>query len=102
MTFTQLPDGTVPTEPEIALAAVRMFCTFHRVRMMPIVDLAYFSDTLPEHLTNLILKHRLNGLVLSVRTMPDREWFSKMEKMLEKTTADMIVVQQEDSYWPAP
>jgi len=69
--------------------------------MMPIVDLAYFSDTLPEHLTNLILKHRLNGLVLRVRTMPDSEWFSKMEKMIEKTTADMIVVQQEDSYWPA-
>jgi len=101
MTFRQLPDGTVPTEPEIALAAVRMFCTFHRVRMMPVVDLAYFSDTLPEHLTNLILKHRLSGLILRVRTMPDSEWFGKMEKMLEQTTADMIVVQHEESYWPA-
>ncbi|MDD4102953.1 MAG: hypothetical protein PHU80_10050, partial [Kiritimatiellae bacterium] len=99
VTFTQLPDGTVPTEPEIALAAVRMFCTFHRLRMMPVVDLAYFSDTLPEHLTNLILKHRLSGLILRVRTMPDSEWFAKMEKMIEKTTADLIVVQQEDSYW---
>ncbi len=100
VTFTQLPDGTVPTEPEIALAAVRMFCTFHRLRMIPIVDLAYFSDMLPEHLTNLILKYRLNGLILRVRTMPDSEWFGKMEKALEQTAADMIVVQQEDSYWP--
>ncbi len=98
--FTQLPDGTVPTEPEIELAMFKMFCTFHRLRLMPVVDLAYFSNTLPEHLSNLILKHRLPGLILRVRTMPDAEWFSKMEKMLEKTTADFIVVRQEESYWP--
>lgn len=100
--FTQLPDGTVPTEPEIELAAFKMFCTFHRLRLMPVVDLAYFSNTLPEHLANLILKHRLSGLILRVRTMPDAEWFGKMEKMLEKTMADFIVVQQEDSYWSVP
>ena len=98
--FTQLPDGTVPSEPEIELALFKMFCTFHRLRLMPVVDLAYFSNTLPEHLTNLILKHRLSGLILRVRTMPDAEWFAKMEKMLEKTTADFIVIQQEESYWP--
>jgi len=100
--FTQLPDGTVPTEPEIELAVFKMFCTFHRLRLMPVVDLAYFSNTLPEHLSNLILKHRLSGLILRVRTMPDAEWFRKMEKMLEQTTADLVVIQQEDSYWAVP
>ena len=98
--FTQLADGTVPDDPEIELAAFKMFCTFHRLRLMPVVDLAYFSDTLPEHLAQLIAKHRLSGLILRVRAMPDEGWFRKMEKMLEKTTADFIVLQQENSYWP--
>ncbi len=100
--FTQLPDGTVPLDPDIELAPFKMFCTFHRLRLMPVVDLAYFSNTLPEHLSNIILRHRLAGLILRVRTLPDADWFSRMEKMLEKTTADFIVVQQEDAYWPVP
>jgi len=98
--FTQLADGTIPSEPDIELAVYKMFCTFHRLRLMPVVDLAYFSEILPEHLTALILKHRLAGLILRVRTPPDLEWFNKMEKMLEHTTADFIVVQQEEWSWP--
>ena len=99
--FTQLPDGSIPSEPEVELGAFKMFCTFHRLRLMPVVDLAYFSEALPEVLTKLILKHRLVGLVLRVRTPPDPEWYRKMEKALEMTTADFIVVRQEDSYWPS-
>ena len=98
--FTQLADGTIPSEPDVELAVYKMFCTFHRLRLMPVVDLAYFSEILPEHLTALILKHRLAGLILRVRTLPDPEWFDKMEKMLEHTTADFIVVQQEEWSWP--
>ncbi|MDD4019399.1 MAG: tetratricopeptide repeat protein, partial [Kiritimatiellae bacterium] len=99
--FTQLPDGTIPTEPEVDLSAFRMFCTFHRLRLMPVVDLAYFSETLPKVLTDLILKHRLVGMILRVRTPPDAAWYQKMEEALEKTTADFIVLRQEESYWPA-
>lgn len=99
--FTQLPDGTIPVTPDVNLAAFRMFCTFHRLRLMPVVDLAYFSETLPKTLTELILEHRLVGLILRVRTSPDAKWYQNMEKELEKTTADFIVIQQEDFYWPA-
>jgi tetratricopeptide (TPR) repeat protein/peptidoglycan/xylan/chitin deacetylase (PgdA/CDA1 family) len=98
--FTQLADGTIPAEPEIELGMLKMFCTFHRLRLMPVVDLAYYSAALPEHLTNLILKNRLSGLILRVRTPPEPAWYAKMEKMLESTTADFIVVRQEDWYWP--
>jgi len=99
--FTQLPDGTIPMTPDINLSAFRMFCTFHRLRLMPVVDLAYFSETLPKTLTDLILEHRLVGLILRVRTSPDAVWYHKMEKELEKTMADFIVLQQEESYWSA-
>ncbi|MDX9867975.1 MAG: polysaccharide deacetylase family protein [Kiritimatiellia bacterium] len=99
--FTQLPDGSVPSDPDMDLSAFRMFCTFHRLRLMPVVDLAYFSEMLPKALTDLILKHRLAGMILRVRTPPDEGWFKKMEKELEKTTADFIVIRQEEFFWPA-
>ena len=87
--FTQLPDGTIPSESDIDLTPFKMFCTFHRLRLMPVVNLAYYSEVRPEHLTALIVKHRLTGLILRARSMPDAAWLAKMEKMLEHTTADL-------------
>jgi len=98
--FTQLPDGTIPSESDIDLTPFKMFCTFHRLRLMPVVNLAYYSEVRPEHLTALIVKHRLTGLILRARSMPDAAWLAKMEKMLEHTTADFIVLQQEEWSWP--
>lgn len=97
--FTQLSDGTIPADPEIELTPFKMFCTFHRLRLMPVVDSAYFSNTMPEQLEKLILKNHLAGLILRVRTMPDEDWFRQMEKMIERTTADVIVLGQEAAYW---
>ena len=98
--FTQLSDGTIPTEPDVDISAFRMFCTFHRLRLMPVVDLAYYSETLPKFLTDLIIKHRLNGMILRVRTPMDEAWYQKMAQALETTTADLIVIQQEEFFWP--
>lgn len=98
--FTQLPDGTIASDPEIELMPFKMFCTFHRLRLMPIVDLAYAPNVSPEFLANLILKHHLAGMILRVRTMPDETWYREMEKTLEKTSANFIVIRQEETYWP--
>lgn len=100
--FTQLPDGVIASDPEIELMPYKMFCTFHRLRLMPVVDLAYVPNASPEFLSGLILKHNLSGMILRVRTMPDEAWFRKMEKTLEKTSANFIVIRQEKTYWPLP
>jgi peptidoglycan/xylan/chitin deacetylase (PgdA/CDA1 family)/tetratricopeptide (TPR) repeat protein len=100
LAFTQMQDGSIPADPEIELTPYKMFCTFHRLRLMPVVDLAYFSDSSPEFLSELILRHRLSGMILRVRSMPDEAWCREMEKTLEKTSADFIVVRQEEPYWP--
>ena len=43
----------------------------------------------------IIQEHQLAGLVLLVRTMPDDMWFEKTTKLLETTSANIIVIQRE-------
>ena len=62
---------------------------------MPSVSLDYYSDVNPDTLIRIITEHHLAGLVLLVRTMPDDVWFEKTTKLLETTSANLIVIQRE-------
>ena len=90
--FAQRQDGTIPSEPLSDPMPFRMFCSYHRLRLIPSVALDYESHADPEALVRLIRNHRLSGLVLHVRAMPTPEWFEKTTALLETTTADLIVV----------
>ena len=98
--FRQLADGTVPKQPEMDLTPYKMFCAFHRLRLLPVVDVAYLSETIPDNIAQLIQANRFYGVILRVRTMPDKAWFARMEAMAEQTPADIIVIEQEDPFWP--
>lgn len=93
--FEQAPDGTVLSTPLADFMPFRMFCSYHRIRLMPAVSLDYYSDVNAETLVKIILEHNLSGLVLLVRTMPDGEWFEKTTQLLENTSANLVVVQRE-------
>ena len=93
--FEQAPDGTVLTTPLADFMPFRMFCSYHRLRLMPSVSLDYYSDVNPDTLIRIITEHHLAGLVLLVRTMPDDVWFEKTTKLLETTSANLIVIQRE-------
>ncbi|MBQ6923526.1 MAG: tetratricopeptide repeat protein [Kiritimatiellae bacterium] len=93
--FEQAPDGTVLSTPLADFMPFRMFCSYHRIRLMPAVSLDYYSDVNAETLVKIILEHNLSGLVLLVRTMPDEDWFAKTTRLLEATSANLIVVQRE-------
>lgn len=93
--FEQAPDGTVLTTPLADFMPFRMFCSYHRLRLMPAVSLDYYSDVNPDTLIRIIQEHHLAGLVLLVRTMPDEIWFDKATKLLETTSANLIVIQRE-------
>lgn len=90
--FAQYQDGTIPTIPLADLMPYRMFCSYHRIRLMPSVALDYDSHIDPVALVGLISKHRLAGIVLHMRSMPSEEWFRKTTQLLESTTADLVVV----------
>ncbi len=93
--FEQAPDGTVLTTPLADFMPFRMYCSYHRLRLMPSVSLDYYSDVNPDTLIRIIQEHHLAGLVLLVRTMPDDDWFEKTTKLLETTSANLIVIQRE-------
>ena len=93
--FEQAPDGTVLSTPLADFMPFRMFCSYHRIRLMPAVALDYYSDVNAETLVKIILEHNLAGLVLLVRVMPDEAWFKKTTHLLENTAANLVVVQRE-------
>ena len=97
--FAQQPDGVIPKTPLADIMPYRMFCAYHRLRLIPVVALDFYSDVDPSTLVNIILAHRLSGLILLVRTAPTSEWFEQVTSLLEKTTADLIVLQSQDAFW---
>lgn len=99
--FAQRQDGTIPIEPIDDLMPFRMFCSYHRLRLMPAVALDYESYADPERLVKIIINHNLAGLVLLVRNMPAEEWFEKTTELLESTSADLIVVRSDQPLLPS-
>ena len=93
--FEQAPDGSVLMTPLADFMPFRMFCSYHRLRLMPAVSLDYYSDVNAETLIKIIQEHHLAGLVLLVRVMPDEAWFEKTTKLLETTSANLVVIQRE-------
>ena len=77
-----------------------MFCSYHRLRLVPSVALDYDSYVNPESLVRLIREHRLAGLVLHARNRPSDEWFAETTALLESTSADLIVVVSEKPLLP--
>lgn len=100
--FVQNPDGSVSEDPQSAFSLVRMFATYHRLRLMPVLDLAYYSDIAPAKVVDLIKLHRLDGLVLRIRILPDDAWFKTLAHEMERTSADLIVMRNERTFWPVP
>ena len=98
--FAQIQDGTLPVTPLADLMPFRMFCSYHRLRLVPSVALDYDSYVNPESLVRLIREHRLAGLVLHARNRPSDEWFAETTALLESTSADLIVVVSEKPLLP--
>lgn len=98
--FKQNPNGNVPTTPDIDLSPYKMFCAFHRIRLVPVVELPYYSIIRPSILADLVRKHNFEGLIVRVTSMPPESWFEEMASEMEKTTGNMIVIQSTQPLWP--
>ena len=102
VTFLQNPDGTIGSVPQTAFSLTRMFANYHRLRLMPVLDMTYYSDIEPARIIDLIQEHELAGLIVRIRILPDEAWFKKLEREMERTTADLIVIRNERTFWPIP
>lgn len=97
--FEQIPDGSVPLTPIADFMPLKIFASYHRLRLMPAISLDYYSDINPETIVRIIEKHSLQGVVLLVRTMPNESWFEKMTALLETTSASLMVIQRDAPFF---
>ncbi len=96
----QHPNGTIATAPDIDLGPYKMFCAFHRLRLVPVIEVPFFSMVKPSLLTDIINQHNFEGLILRVTSMPPQSWFDEMEKEMEKTSGTLLVIQSTEPLWP--
>ncbi|MBP5350452.1 MAG: hypothetical protein J6Y56_00655, partial [Fibrobacterales bacterium] len=91
----QTVDRSLSSPDARALDGLRVFARYHRLRLMPIVDLAYYNDPEPADIIAYMKKSGLDGLCLRVRRLPEAEWCAKMEKALEAMFANVILIQSD-------
>ena len=91
----QAVDRTLSSPDARSLGNLRVFTRYHRLRLMPIVDLGYYNDPEPADVIAYMKNSGLDGLCLRVKRLPEAEWCAKMEKALEAMFANVILIQSE-------
>lgn len=98
----QKPDGTLPEELPDDADILKMFAAFHRIRLLPAVDLSYEGDVDPGQMVEWIRRHRLTGVVLKRRAPPSGAWLEALSAALEEYPANVILLQTEAALWDTP
>ena len=91
----QAVDRSLSSPDARSLDALRVFTRYHRLRLMPVVDLGYYNDPEPTDIIAYMKKSGLDGLCLRVRRLPEAAWCEKMEKALEAMFANVILIQND-------
>ncbi len=97
--FVQRQDGTIVEDEAFPVQMIRMFASFHRLRMMPVADLSYYAEIDPKIIINLIKKHNLTALCLCLRSVPSEKWRADLERLLEETPANICIIQSMTPFW---
>lgn len=100
--FFQNPDGTLPDEAPVGADTLRMFSAFHRIRLLPVIDLSYDGDVEPQELAAFIQRHALSGAILKRRTRPTKAWWNALTVALQERPANVLVLQTEAALWNTP
>ena len=91
----QSVDRTLSSPDARSLDDLRVFARYHRLRLMPVVDLGYYNDPEPADVIAYMKKFGFDGLCLRVRRLPETEWCAKMEKALEALFANVVLIQSD-------
>ena len=98
----QQPDGSLPAGLPADADVLRMFGAFHRVRLLPAIDLSYDGDVEPAQIVDFIRRNGLAGAVVKRRTPAPADWLERLTAALEEFPADVIVLQTEAALWNVP
>ncbi|MEI7948419.1 MAG: hypothetical protein WCJ02_17090, partial [bacterium] len=97
--YIQKQDGKIEEDKQFPLQMLRMFVTFHRLRYIPILDASYYSEVDIALLIDLIKRDQLSSICVCTRLMPSADWFKAVEKALENTSANLIVLASDVPIW---
>jgi len=100
--FFQNPDGSLPDEWPEGADMLKMFTAFHRIRLLPVVDLSYEGDIAPAKIVDFIRNHQLQGVVVKRRSPPESTWLDELAAALEAHPANVVVLQTEAALWNTP
>lgn len=92
----QAVDRSISAPDARSLDGLRVFARYHRLRLMPVVDLGYYNDPEPADVIDYMKKYGFDGLCLRVRRLPEAEWRAKMEKALEALFANVVLIQSDN------
>ncbi len=98
----QQPDGSLPEQLPADSDILKMFSSFHQMRLLPVVDLSYDGDIDPVALLDFVHANSLNGVVLKRRSQPKEEWLKALNVELEKRPANIIMLRTEAALWNTP
>jgi tetratricopeptide (TPR) repeat protein len=98
----QNPDGTIPDRIPSNSGTLRMFSSFHQIRLLPVIDLSYDGNVDPVQVVELIQRYNLPGATIKRRTPPPKEWMDTLREALEAAPANVIVLQTESALWDIP
>lgn len=100
--FFQNPDESLPDEFPAGAETLRMFSAFHRIRLLPVIDLSYSGDVDPKVLAAFVERHHLTGAIVKRRTVPSKEWWAALTQAFEEKPANVLVLQTEAALWNTP
>jgi len=90
--FTIRPDGEWVTHTGEEERLLRLFTRYHRLRLMPVVEVLSSPDDPVRDVVAQARQHSVNGFVLLFNELPPERWFEEMRKQIDLNPVDILVM----------
>ncbi len=90
--FRQMPDGRLVADIVNEDVIVRMVARYHRIRLLPLVQMADFDLLSGEDLSRAARAHHVAGFVLQFDQMPPDAWFERLTRQLESDPVNVLAM----------
>lgn len=90
--FTIRPDGEWVSHLSQEDRLFRLFTRYHRIRLMPVVEVLSGPEMPVRDLVKTIHDNGLDGVILLYPSMPSEKWFEEMRKLIDMNPVDVLVM----------
>lgn len=90
--FTQMPDGRLVQAATDEDLIIRMFARYHRIRLLPLVQMADCDVLTGELLAQTARQQHLAGFILQFDELPPNDWFERITRQLEFNPLNVVAM----------